>query len=163
MICLAVAGLKRLGLEHRITERLDPDWFVPDPGQGAVAVEARIDDARVMELLKAIHDAEASTTTRAERAFLAAVGGSCQTPIGASAVVVDGELSMRVMLATSGVVRLAEVKGDVDGAIAAIITPKRSLRPEKADHGCRIKRTGPEPPLGPRDGPGAQTDDDPPA
>jgi len=117
-ICLAVAGLKRLGLGHRITDRLDPAWFVPDPGQGAVAVEARIDDARVMELLKAIDDAEASTTTRAERAFLAAVGGSCQTPIGASAVVVDGELSMRVMLATSGVVRLAEVKGDVDGAEA---------------------------------------------
>jgi len=117
-ICLAVAGLKRLGLGHRITDRLDPAWFVPDPGQGAVAVEARVDDARVMELLKAIDDAEASTTTRAERAFLAAVGGSCQTPIGASAVVVDGELSMRVMLATSGVVRLAEVKGDVDGAEA---------------------------------------------
>ena len=117
-ICLAVAGLRRLGLEHRITERLDPTWFIPDPGQGAVAVEARVDDARVLGILRLIDDPTASATTRAERAFLAAVGGSCQTPIGASAVLVDGQLSMRVMLASDGVVRRAEVKGDADKAEA---------------------------------------------
>lgn len=129
-ICLAVAGLKRLGQEHRITEWLDPLWFIPDPGQGAVAIEIREDDERVRGIVGAIDDAIASVTTRAERAFLAAVGGSCQTPIGAWAVVDGEDLKLRVMLASGGTVRRAEVFGKVGEAEAlgrraaeTIVTP----------------------------------------
>jgi len=117
-ICLAVAGLRRLGLGHRITEVLDPLWFIPDPGQGALAIEARTDDERVFGLLRRIDDLGASTTTRAERAFLAAVGGSCQMPIGAHATLIGQRVLLRVMLAEDGKTRRAEVMGGMDEAEA---------------------------------------------
>ncbi|MBV9852363.1 MAG: hydroxymethylbilane synthase [Armatimonadetes bacterium] len=85
-ICLAVAGLSRLGLQEHVAEIFDPDWFTPDPGQGALALETR-DSHRIPNLVKAINDETAELTTRAERAFLRAIGGSCKTPIGASATV----------------------------------------------------------------------------
>jgi hydroxymethylbilane synthase len=117
-ICLAVAGLRRLGLAHRISEVLDPAWFIPDPGQGALAIEARTDDERVFRLIRRIDDMGASATTRAERAFLAAVGGSCQTPIGAQAILIGERVLLRVMLAEDGKTRRADVMGDMDEAEA---------------------------------------------
>jgi hydroxymethylbilane synthase len=119
-IVLAVAGLRRLGLESRITEVLDPSWFIPDPGQGALAIEVRENDVRVREIIGTLNDPMADATTRAERAFLAAVGGSCQMPIGAHALVgpvspgTKLELRLRVMLAEEGSIRRAEVTGTLD-------------------------------------------------
>ncbi len=84
-LCLAVAGLNRLGLWEQITEMLDPVWFTPDPGQGALALETRQDDTRVWEIIAPVNSETAELTTHAERAFLRAVGGSCQTPVGANA------------------------------------------------------------------------------
>ncbi len=84
-ICLAVAGLNRLGLSDNIAEILDPDWFTPDPGQGALAIETR-QKSRATELVKAISDETAEITTQAERAFLRLIGGSCKTPVGALAM-----------------------------------------------------------------------------
>lgn len=84
-ICLAVAGLNRLGLQDNITEILDPDWFTPDPGQGALAIEARLGDRRVRDWLLPLDDAIATANVTAERAFLRAIGGGCKTPIGALA------------------------------------------------------------------------------
>ena len=84
-ICLAVAGLNRLGLQENIAEILDPDWFTPDPGQGALAIEARLGDRRVRDWLLPLDDAVASANVTAERAFLRAIGGGCKTPIGALA------------------------------------------------------------------------------
>ena len=85
-ICLAVAGLNRLGLQDNITEILDPEWFTPDPGQGAVAVETRLGDRRVRDYLLPIDDPVSSATTGVERAFLRAMGGGCKTPLGALSV-----------------------------------------------------------------------------
>jgi len=84
-ICLAVAGLNRLGLQENIAEILDPDWFTPDPGQGALAIEARLGDRRVRDYLLQLDDAVSSANVAAERAFLRAISGGCKTPIGALA------------------------------------------------------------------------------
>ncbi len=84
-ICLAVAGLNRLGLSENITEILDPDWFTPDPGQGALAIETRQGDRRVRDYLLQLDDAISNANVTAERAFLRAIGGGCKTPIGALA------------------------------------------------------------------------------
>ncbi len=99
-ICLAVAGLNRLGLQENIAEILDPDWFTPDPGQGALAVETRENDTRVRDLVLAFNDTKAQTTTRAERAFLQAIGGSCKTPVGAFAIWTYRTLQIKVMVAS---------------------------------------------------------------
>ena len=85
-ICLAVAGLNRLSLQENIAEILDPDWFTPDPGQGALAIETRVSDEKVRLLTAPLNHSETSMATRAERSFLRHVGGSCKTPVGAFAV-----------------------------------------------------------------------------
>ena len=85
-ICLAVAGLNRLGLQENIAEILDPDWFTPDPGQGALAIETRINDQRVRTFTASLGHPKTQAETRAERAFLRHIGGSCKTPVGALAV-----------------------------------------------------------------------------
>ena len=84
-ICLAVAGLNRLGLQDNIAEILDPDWFTPDPGQGALAIETRLGDRRVRDWLLQLDDAVSNAQVTAERAFLRAMGGGCKTPLGALA------------------------------------------------------------------------------
>ena len=84
-IVFAGAGLMRLSLSDRITERLDPADFLPACGQGALAVEIRKNDERVAELLAPLDDPESRATTAAERAFLAELGGGCQVPAGAYA------------------------------------------------------------------------------
>jgi hydroxymethylbilane synthase len=113
-IVLAVAGLRRLGLDGHIAEELDPAWFIPDPCQGALAIEAREDDTRVRELLAAVNDEDAAVTTTAERAFLRAVGGSCKTPVGASTWLGGEELLLRGMVADEDGtdIRIAEAAGN---------------------------------------------------
>lgn len=87
---LATAGLKRLGLEAAATEILPLNSFPPACGQGVVAIERRADDERVKALLDSIDHAEASAALTCERAFLAALNGSCRTPIAGYARLVDG-------------------------------------------------------------------------
>lgn len=113
-ICLAAAGLRRLGLDGRITDILDMSWFLPDPGQGALAIEARNGDDRPLRIASAVDDFESAVTTAAERAFLAAIGGSCHTPIGALATLADGVLHLRGMLADDAGLRYSEASGPVD-------------------------------------------------
>jgi hydroxymethylbilane synthase len=92
---LALAGLRRLGLEAHASEVLEPERFLPACGQGTVALEIRTDDARTAELLAAIDHRETHVSLLAERAFLAALDGSCRTSIGGHARI-DGErLSLR--------------------------------------------------------------------
>ena len=84
-IVLARAGLVRLDREDAIGAVLDPARFVPAPGQGALALEARAEDARVTEAVAAILDADTSACLQAERAVAAALDASCHTPLGAHA------------------------------------------------------------------------------
>jgi hydroxymethylbilane synthase len=92
---LASAGLDRLGFSARIAERLDETRMLPAIGQGAFAIEARADDARVVKLCRALADAVAEVTTAAERALLAGLGVGCRTPVAGHATLTDGKLTVR--------------------------------------------------------------------
>jgi hydroxymethylbilane synthase len=82
---IAAAGLVRMDLAHVITEYLSPDEFVPPPGQGAMAVEIRVGDDRMAELVGVADDGRTAAAVAAERSFLEALGGGCQVPVGAYA------------------------------------------------------------------------------
>ncbi len=90
---LAYAGLKRLGLEHVITDLMPLDGFPPAPGQGAIGIESRIGDRDVETMLAAIHDVPTGQALACERAFLAALDGSCRTPIAGHAVIKGDRLA----------------------------------------------------------------------
>lgn len=97
---LALAGLRRLGLEAEASLVLDPEAMVPAAGQGIVGVTVRADDVELLELLAAIEDREAKAVSTAERALLAALDGSCRTPIGGHArLLPDGRLHLTGLVA----------------------------------------------------------------
>jgi hydroxymethylbilane synthase len=93
-IVVAACGLIRLGLASRITERLGFSIMLPEPGQGALAVEARSDDAEALDLLERLEDRETRACVEAERALLRALGGGCRLPIAAYASCQDGALAL---------------------------------------------------------------------
>ena len=85
-VVLATAGLVRLGLGHRIGERLASDIMLPAPGQGALAVTVRADDSAVLDAVRqAVHDPNTARQVAAERAFLRRLEGGCQVPVAAYA------------------------------------------------------------------------------
>ena len=97
---LALAGLRRLGLEAEASVILDPEAMVPAAGQGIVGVTVRADDTELLELLSGIEDAEARAVSTAERALLAALDGSCRTPIGGHArLLPNGDLHLTGLVA----------------------------------------------------------------
>jgi hydroxymethylbilane synthase len=95
---LAAAGLIRLEVEQRITMYLEPPDWLPAAGQGAIAIQARSDDSRMKELLLVLDHKPTSLATRAERAFLAALEGGCQVPIGALVSDLGGRPTLYGML-----------------------------------------------------------------
>jgi len=99
-LVLAVAGLKRLGHEDRISLTIPCEECIPAPGQGIVAIQARLDDARVANVLGPISDAAAAACFEAERAVVAALGGGCQLPLGVIAVHTEGQLQMHAIVAS---------------------------------------------------------------
>src|SRR5258708_4222398 len=84
-IVLACAGLIRLGLEARITARLDPKMFLPAVAQGVIGIECRAADSRTVGLVAVLESQETRIVMDAERAFAHRLGGSCQSPIAAHA------------------------------------------------------------------------------
>ena len=84
-IVLAAAGLDRLGKQERIDQRFEPEVVAPAPGQGALAVQVRRGDSRILELVSAIDDQEVRLAVEAEREVLRATGGTCRAPVGALA------------------------------------------------------------------------------
>lgn len=100
-IVLAVAGLKRLGFGELITDILPQAICLPAVGQGALAIEARADDAAVLELIGFLQDEATAQAAAAERAFLAAVEGGCQVPVGVYAErQADGNLQVQAVIAS---------------------------------------------------------------
>lgn len=91
-IVLAKAGLDRLGLGGRISEILPVEISLPAAGQGALSVEARADDAELIDQLKTLDHAETRASVLAERALLAVLGGGCQIPVGAWARIENEQL-----------------------------------------------------------------------
>jgi hydroxymethylbilane synthase len=102
-VVLARAGLARLGRLDEVAEVIDPLQVLPAPGQGALAVECRADDAATLAAVAVLDDADARACTTAERAVLAALEAGCSAPVGALAEVVEGEdgleLSLRACVA----------------------------------------------------------------
>ncbi len=82
-IVLAAAGLHRLGMKERITQYLEPQQMVPAPAQGALALEVRADQKRLIQMLDALSDERTEKVVRTERAFLREIDGDCHVPIGA--------------------------------------------------------------------------------
>lgn len=99
-VVLAVAGLKRLGLEERITEVLDPMICLPAVGQGVLAIETRADDAEIAPLAADFEHAETRAAVTAERAFLARVEGGCQVPVAVYGTVEGERLQLRATIAS---------------------------------------------------------------
>jgi hydroxymethylbilane synthase len=98
-IVLACAGLVRLGLESRITARLDPKVCLPAVTQGVIGIECRRNDVRTAGLLQALEDAATRKVMDAERAFAARLGGSCQSPIAAYAELDADRITLRGLVA----------------------------------------------------------------
>ncbi len=96
---LAAAGLHRLGANQHVTCYLDAPAWLPAAGQGAIAVQVRADDTPVRALADAMNDAPTMHAVRAERAFLAALEGGCQVPIGALAVPAGSGLTLHGLIA----------------------------------------------------------------
>jgi hydroxymethylbilane synthase len=96
---LAAAGLLRLGLFDEISQWFEPEEMLPAPGQGALCVEARTDDQRVRALMAACDDAATRVAVLAERAFLTAMGGGCDAPIGALGTVEGDRLDLAGLVA----------------------------------------------------------------
>jgi hydroxymethylbilane synthase len=89
-ILLAMAGLTRLGRAGEVTEPLDPRAFVPAPGQGAIALECRESDSALRAAVAPLEHPATARAVTAERAFLAALGGGCNLPLGAHAFAAPG-------------------------------------------------------------------------
>ncbi len=117
-IILAAAGLMRLGMEERITERLSPEISLPAIGQGAVGIECRSDDARINNLIQPLNDRETAFRVAAERAMNAGLNGGCQVPIAGFAELSHDALLLRGLVGEpdgSNIIR-AEIAGPVENA-----------------------------------------------
>jgi hydroxymethylbilane synthase len=110
-VVAAAAALERLGQSELVSERLATDWFIPQVGQGSIALEGRSDDNATISVLDAINDSAAFTSLVAERSFLRELGAGCSVPAGAFAtmngttitvggvmVSVDGSRSVRAVV-----------------------------------------------------------------
>jgi hydroxymethylbilane synthase len=95
---LAVAGLKRLGLQERITAPVSSENMLPAVAQGVIGLEIRDGDETIVPIVSALNDAMTAYAVAAERAFLARLEGSCRTPIAGHGVIDDGELHFRGQL-----------------------------------------------------------------
>lgn len=116
-IVVAAAALQRLGLEQHVTEMLAPQAMVPQVAQGALAVECRIGDTSTAEVVAAIEHAASRRRVDAERAFLAELGGDCDLPAGAHAVLHGDGLQLDAVLAppdASLVLRRTDWGSDAD-------------------------------------------------
>jgi hydroxymethylbilane synthase len=115
-IVLALCGLERLGLTGRATEILPREIMLPAVGQGALAIECRADDETVRRMVEPLHDPISAACVGAERAMLAALDGSCRTPIAGLAEAEGDRLMIEgLLLKPDG---SGEVRGRREGALA---------------------------------------------
>ena len=132
---LAMAGLNRLGMAHVAREAVAPEDMLPAVAQGAIGVERRIADARVEAILAPIHDHDTGLRLAAERAFLAGLDGSCETPIAGLALLEGGDLWLRgeILRPDGSEAIVAEARGpfaDGAGLGAGLAGKLRALAPK---------------------------------
>jgi len=114
-IIVACAGVKRLGLEERITEIIPPEISVPAIGQGALGIETRMADKEVEERIRFLNDPPSAVAISAERAFLKKLGGGCQVPIAAFGQIVGSTLQIDGMVGTIDGKKL--IRHHIEGSI----------------------------------------------
>ena len=136
-IVLAAAGLTRLGFASRISARLPVDACVPAPGQGIVAIEIREGDEAVRQAVSSVDDAATGAALEAERALVAALGGGCQTPIGALASWVRSASPASPERVTGDTLELVAVVVSLDGS-RAVRAHRRGPRGDAAALGARV-------------------------
>ena len=107
-IVLAFAGLRRLGLEARVTEVLEPEILLPAVGQGALAIECRAADQQTLELIAPLQHVDTAISVSAERGVMHAVEGNCQVPVAAYALREGASMWLRGLLADSDGGRLRQ-------------------------------------------------------
>jgi hydroxymethylbilane synthase len=114
-IILASAGLKRMGLQDRISSYLSIEDSLPAAGQGALGIECREDDVAVQALIAPLNDPTTQACVVAERAMCRRLGGGCQVPVAAYAEIQRGELSLRGLVSSRHAKRIlrAELSGNV--------------------------------------------------
>jgi hydroxymethylbilane synthase len=134
-IILAAAGLIRLGLEARITHRFELEQFVPAVGQGIIGIECRDDDARSIELVRALNDTVAWQCCEAERAFALRLQGSCQSPIAGYARVEGGRIYLQGVIGSPDGQEM--YRGSHDGAVAELQAVGTALADRLLDAGAR--------------------------
>ena len=115
-LVLALCGLERLGKAAAATEILSPEQMLPAVGQGALAIECRADDTAVKYRLAALNHPDSAACAAAERAMLAALDGSCRTPVAGLATISGDRLALEALLLSAD--GSAERRGDGDGPAA---------------------------------------------
>jgi hydroxymethylbilane synthase len=136
-LVLAAAGMRRLGFADRISTALSSDQCVPAPGQGIIALETRRDDGSSRTAARLIHDQGAAALLDAERAVVASLGGGCQLPLGALAVIRRDTLELHAIVCSpdgSRVVRAREAGTVPD----AVVIGQRAAARLKADGASEI-------------------------
>jgi hydroxymethylbilane synthase len=124
-LVLALCGLERLGKTSLALEILPPERMLPAVGQGALALECRSEDGEMNQLLAPLHDAASAACVAAERAMLAALDGSCRTPIAGLATIAGDQLTLDALLLTPD--GDAERRGRSQGAISEAVALGRDL------------------------------------
>jgi len=134
-ILLASAGLIRLKLSERIRHSIDPDWLLPAVGQGAVGIETREGDARIIELLKPLHHEQTALRVLAERAMNRKLNGGCQVPIGGYATLNGSGITLEGRVGSVDGKTLLKVTKAVDlaGDYAQRVTAVETLGNQVAD------------------------------
>jgi hydroxymethylbilane synthase len=139
---LAAAGLNRIGLEGKISALLPLEEFPPACGQGTIAIECRADDVRIRDMLAAIDHGESSVSLACERAFLAALDGSCKTPIAGYARIEAGALRFDGIILSEDGRESYEASGSGDPAKAAEIGRRAGEDMRRKAPSSFLKRLG---------------------
>lgn len=98
-IILAAAGLIRLNRTREITEYLDPDSFLPEIGQGSLAIQVRSDDHELLHMMKSVNHTPTFIAVTSERSFQKVIGGGCSIPVTAFSEIIDNNISVKTMAA----------------------------------------------------------------
>ena len=129
-LILACAGLNRLGLQNRISARLDFREMLPAPGQGALALEIRKNDRHAASMAAVLHDGPSAVAVAAERAFMRRVGGGCNSPVAAYARIEKGMVKIEGLVASpdgSNVIRDSALQVPEQAEEAAIALAEKIL------------------------------------
>ncbi len=135
-VCLAGAGLRRIGAEQRVTQWLSPDLMLPAPGQGALGVQIRADDVRVRDIAGAVDHAVTRQAVTAERAVLVRLAAGCRLPVAAHADVQGSRLVLRAAVAAPDGSRI--VRGAREGSPAQAEALGTSLAEQLLEQGAGL-------------------------